>query len=218
MKKRDYKNLNKIKAVIFDVGGVFALKDINSKGVHYEIANSLKISLDTWIDSIDSILNNSIEGKLNYKETLLQISNKLSISEDYLEKVIKNVYKKIFKNNNYLFKQAAKLKKNGYKVAILSDQWAFSKEVLISKEFYQLFNPIILSCDVKIRKPNIKIYNLILNKLKLKPYETVFIDDRTWNLSTAEKIGMKTILFKSNKQLFEHPLWKTFFLKNKNDS
>ena len=95
---------------------------------------------------------------------------------------------------------ALKLKEEGYKIAILSDQWYLSKEAIIPKSFYRDFNPTIISCDVGMRKPNPKIYQYILKKLKLKPVQTIFIDNQEWNIKPAKNIGMNTILFKDSNQ------------------
>lgn len=203
MKKRD-----EIKAVIFDIGGVLQLGEKQRKfsnqshasGVHERAARKLKIDLDQYFDSIDSFYARSIEGKISKKELLKNLSFNLKTSEKKLEKLYFNLYKKKFKINKQLFKQATILKKQGYKVAILSDQWHLSKEAHYPKTFQKLFYPSIISCDVGIRKPHMGIYKLILKNLKLKPSETVFIDNQIWNIKPAEKLGMKTILFKNNEQ------------------
>ena len=65
------------------------------------------------------------------------------------------------------------------------------------------FDEVVVSCDVGIRKPNPKIYKMILKKLKLKGKSCIFIDNQKWNLIPAKKLGMKTILFKDNKQADE---------------
>jgi len=36
----------------------------------------------------------------------------------------------------------------------------------------------------------------------MKPEEAVFIDNRDWNIIPAKKLGMKTVLFRNNKQTF----------------
>ena len=68
------------------------------------------------------------------------------------------------------------------------------------EKYTKKFNAVIVSCDVGIRKPNPKIYKLVLKKLKLPAKNTVFIDNQKWNIKPAKKLGMNTILFKNNKQ------------------
>ena len=66
---------------------------------------------------------------------------------------------------------------------------------------YKWFDPEIFSCKVGARKPEAKIYEILLRKLELKPEEIVFIDDRKENIDAANQIGINGILFKNSKQL-----------------
>jgi len=212
----DFPKKNTIKAIIFDVGDVLALSRYSLKtydgktfhlGVHEDVAKKLKISLDQYFDSIDSIYANSIEGKISLQEALEAISKNFKISRTKLKQIYFNTYQKHFKQNKHLFGKAKLLKKRGYKIAILSDQWYLSKRVLMPKKLYAFFDVLVVSCDVGIRKPNPEIYELVLEKLKLKPDEAIFIDNQEWNLIPAQKLGMSAILFKDNKQLFSDDKW-----------
>lgn len=208
-------NLKKrwIKAVIFDVGGVLALGSDSKKlkgnrtfGVHQYMARKLNIPLDQWLDSIDSVYADAIEGKISKEKILKTISRNNHISMEEIERLFKIAYRKHFKQNKQLFKQAFKLKQLGYKIAILSDQWPVSEEALMPKKLYRQFD-VVVSCDVGARKPNQKIYKILLKKLKLPAKKCLFIDNQEWNLLPAKKLGFRTIPFKDNKQLFSNPLW-----------
>jgi len=200
-----------IKAIIFDMNGVLELGKYSEKklrghrllGVHNYISRKLKISIDQWFDAIDSTYAKSIEGTILEKKMLEIISKNVGITPKKLEKIVINAHKQHFKENKQLFKQAFRLKKQGYKIAILSDQWHLSKKALMPEKYIKKFDEVVVSCDVGVRKPNPKIYKMILKKLKLKPENCIFIDNQRWNLIPAKKLGMKTILFKNNKKLIE---------------
>jgi len=51
------------------------------------------------------------------------------------------------------------------------------------------------------RKPDPRIYWKVLRTIKLRPEETIFIDDMPRFVQAARKIGMKGIQFRSNAQL-----------------
>ena len=201
-----------IKAIIFDVGGVLVLgvKLKRSKydgmlhhtKIHEYISKKLKISLDQWFDAIDTTYAKTIEGKISRAKALKIIAKNTKVSVKKLEKIVLKAYRKNFKQNKQLFKKAFELKKQGYKIAVLSDQWYLSKEALMPSKLYKRFDEVVVSCDVGVRKPNPKIYKLILKKLKLPAKQTLFIDNQEWNNNPAKKLGMKTILYKNNKQLF----------------
>lgn len=213
--------LHRIKAIIFDVGGVLVLGKYSKPpydrhhtlGVHDYISKELNISLDQYFDSIDTTYALAIEGKLSNNKILKVFAKNLNSSIRNLKKIYILAYKKHFKQNKQLFEQVFKLKKYGYKVAVLSDQWCLSQKALMPKKLYKKFDEVIVSCKVKLRKPNPKIYQLILSKLKLKPQEILFIDNQNWNIKPAKKLGMKTILFKDNKHLFNEKLWRNLFEK-----
>ncbi len=197
-----------IKAIVFDVGGVFQLGRFSlfpfgrhrSVSVHKFMARRFHISLDQWFDSIDTAYARAIEGKISKREALSIMSKDLETSPVYLENLFVKAYRKYYKRNNLLFDTAFNLRKKGYKIAILSDQWPVSSEALILPEDSRKFNTSIVSCDVGMRKPNPSIYKLVLRKLKIRPSNSIFIDNQKWNVTSAKKLGMKTILFKNNKQ------------------
>jgi len=201
-----------IKAIIFDVGGVLALNKYpeeiykghaHNMSIHGFMAKKIGISVDQWFDSIDSTYPSAIEGKISEEKFISITSKNLNISPKKFTRLYIKAYRKFFKQNKQLFKQAFELKKQGYIISILSDQHYLSKKALMPERLYKKFNPIIISCEIGMRKPNIESYKLIIKKLKLKPIEILFIDNQEWNIKPAKKLGIKTILFKDNKQLFK---------------
>lgn len=216
------KGLKKIKAVIFDIGDVLALSKEPLKkyknrthhlGVHESVAKKLNISLDQYFDSIDMTYVKSIEGKISKEKVLKKISKNFRISKEKLIKIYFQAYNQEFKQNKELLKKAFELKKRGYKIAVLTDQWHLSKEALLPKKIYNRFEAVVVSCDSGTRKPNPESYKLILKRLKIHPKQSLFIDNQQWNILPAKKLGMKTILFKNNLQLFKNKTWKNLFEK-----
>ena len=54
-----------------------------------------------------------------------------------------------------------------------------------------------ISGDLKMKKPDPRIFQLTLEKLGCPPEECVYIDDRRYNLEAAQALGMDTVLFNS---------------------
>lgn len=192
-----------IKAVVFDVGGVLALHKNNSLSVHTSIAKKLHISVDQWFDAIDVTYTKSIYGRISEKKLLDIFSKNLNVGKEKIKKIVVDEYKKEFTQNKELYNFAFNLKKKGYKIAILSDQWHLSKRAVILPKYMKKFDVVILSCDIGMRKPSLKIFRYAIKKLRLKAHEIVFIDNQKWNIAPAKKLRMKTILYKNNKQLFK---------------
>lgn len=62
------------------------------------------------------------------------------------------------------------------------------------------FDHHIISSEVKLLKPDARIYQLALERAACQPGEAVFIDDRPENVEGAEALGIKGILFTSKVQ------------------
>jgi len=60
---------------------------------------------------------------------------------------------------------------------------------------WSMFDGIVISCRIRKVKPDIEIYQYLLNKFHLSANETVFIDDMDVNLEAASTLGIKTIKF-----------------------
>ncbi len=114
------------------------------------------------------------------------------------------ISKKIFWFNKDVLGLAIQLKKN-YKVGIISNIVKFFSMLPVNQHIYSSFdkNLVILSFQVKINKPKREIYEIFIKRTGFAPNEYLFIDDRKKNVSAAEKIGMKGIVFKNFKQLIK---------------
>ncbi len=190
-----------IKAIIFDVNGVLMLGE--GKSVHEYVSKKLHTDLESWFDSVEPYWTSIVKDESKTNFFLRKVSNTFNVSSSKINSLLKESFKKRFHPNKQLLKTLPKLGKK-YKTAILSDQTKFSYEVF--EKNYSLSKRVDLavwSQKEKIRKPDKKIFRLVLKRLKIPAKNCVFIDNRDWNLEPAKKLGMKTILFKTNKQLFK---------------
>lgn len=67
--------------------------------------------------------------------------------------------------------------------------------------FFQLFETILLSGDVKLVKPDPRIFQALLERIGRSASECLLIDDSEENISTARSLGFETIRFESPDQL-----------------
>lgn len=94
------------------------------------------------------------------------------------------------------------LKANGYNTYILSNFIEEAFEIIKKRyKFFSLFDGQIISGQEKVIKPELEIYQKLIDKYKLIPEECVFIDDIRSFLFRARKLNMKTILFTPNTDL-----------------
>jgi putative hydrolase of the HAD superfamily len=66
----------------------------------------------------------------------------------------------------------------------------------------EIFDVVVDSAFVGMRKPEPEIYELTLERLGdgIAPSDCLFIDDVEVNVDTARQLGMRTVLFQSNDQ------------------
>ncbi|MBI2676481.1 MAG: HAD-IA family hydrolase [Candidatus Yanofskybacteria bacterium] len=198
-----------IKALIFDVGGVLFLaksrKEKNLLSSFNEaclLLENFGIDVTSSKEKLTGIYKKSSGGDITREETLALMSTELGVTQTQLEEYFRRVYSDNSIENKELYGHILKFKKDGLKIGILSTQFHLSKDVLVPAKYYENFDALVISCDDKLKKPEEKSFILILRRLGVKPEETIFIDDKQENLDIAEKLGMKSVLFKNNKQFF----------------
>jgi 2-haloacid dehalogenase len=62
-------------------------------------------------------------------------------------------------------------------------------------EFLQWFRAIVLSAEVRLVKPDPRIFNYFCEKFSLRPEQIVYIDDLQHNVEAARTIGMRAMRF-----------------------
>ena len=71
---------------------------------------------------------------------------------------------------------------------------------MYAREIMELFDEVIESAKLGIRKPDPRIYRLMCEKLAVAPEECVYLDDLGGNLKPARAMGMTTIKVESAPQ------------------
>ncbi|MBS1266388.1 MAG: Pyrophosphatase PpaX [Candidatus Woesearchaeota archaeon] len=92
-------------------------------------------------------------------------------------------------------------KLSNYRLAALttiSKEWLEFKKKKFGLDKY--FELIVSSGQTKTKKPDPRIYEILLNKLNATAKECVFIDNNKELLLPAQELGMKTIHFTGQKE------------------
>lgn len=89
-----------------------------------------------------------------------------------------------------MYELIGELKKKGYGIYLLSN--ASSRQHIYWKgvRAAELFQDTLISADVRLVKPDHRIYRLMLDKFSINPAETVFIDDSIANINAAVEMGI----------------------------
>ncbi|SEO04729.1 HAD family phosphatase [Mucilaginibacter sp. OK283] len=101
-----------------------------------------------------------------------------------------------------IFKQLKE--SNKYKIYALTNWSAETFPFAQARfDFLNWFDGVVVSGTEKMRKPTPEFYQILLNRYHVNPAEAVFIDDNYRNVVAAEKMGIKSIHFKSAEELSE---------------
>ncbi|MFW9826267.1 MAG: HAD family hydrolase [Candidatus Thorarchaeota archaeon] len=189
-----------IRNIIFDLGNVllnfkpqkFLLKYIPDEEYVKEFTIKV-IGSNIWLD-----LDRGTISIKNAEKEFLKIFPKESTFIIWFFKRWMEMLTPIHKNIKILYD----LKTNGYKTYILSNYIIEAFNFVSKKyDFFSLFNGDIISSNVKMIKPEIEIYQKLIDKYNLVPEESVFIEDVPRFLLPARKLKIKTILFSENTDL-----------------
>lgn len=78
--------------------------------------------------------------------------------------------------------------------------WGTPERNAAVAEVMALFDDVIESSKVGIRKPDPRIYALACERMRVAPFEVVYLDDLGINLKPARELGMRTIKVTSEAQ------------------
>ena len=186
-----------IKNIIFDIGNVL---------VHFrplEVMAELGMNEDTVQAVADATIRSPLWCELDRgvipEETVIQMM-KQTAPDNYKDDV-QTFFDKgrhlLVKSFDYSEDWLKSLKEKGYQIFLLSNypQRFFEMHSKNNFTFMPYINGKIVSGYVKKIKPDIEIYNLLLDQYSLTPQECVFIDDVKENIEGAEKAGIHGIHF-----------------------
>lgn len=187
-----------IRAIIVDNAGVLINTDCDS--FYKKLA---KHSPYNW-----QYINRSIEdrnfhimekGDISVKEWFKRVCKKYKIKNLNYE-WLKREWPKIFFRNIPIEKFVRKNYKK-YNIWMLTNTNSVHYSYLKKKfTIYNFIKKKIISYHIGMAKADKNIYQYTLKKIKLKPEECLFIDNKKSNIETARKLGINTIWYKNYSQ------------------
>nr|MBA4405273.1 hypothetical protein [Nanoarchaeum sp.] len=185
-----------VKAVIFDVGGVYL------QGSFIDFVNKSYRVLgieDTFHADKEVVFDSDYNrGKIIAEECFRKYFG-VPISDNQMERIF-DLWTTTWKATDEMLDLVGRLKEN-YKLAILSNSDFVNSKKYTERGWYSHFDVLVLSHEEGILKPERRIYDITLGRLGLPASECVFIDDQEDALIPAREMGMQTILYKSTEQL-----------------
>ena len=198
----------KTKAVVFDAYGT--LFDVNSA------AEKCKDKIGTKWEAFANFWRTT---QLEYtwlRSLMKRHKNFWEITEDSLDKSMRvfdidkgmksellNLYK-ILSPYPEVKEVLENLKKKKFKLAILSNGTpALLNELVISSKLNNLFDDLFSIEEVKVYKPDARVYFMPVEKYNIHANEITFLSANTWDVSGGGNYGYNSIWVNRNNSIFD---------------
>ena len=197
--------LKKIRAVLFDFGGVFtdspfhAVHDFGEE-LRVEPVEITRIVFGSYEHDGDHPWHQLERGEItleNARNQILGLGQKLDLQIDIYE-----LFARMAGNNagadqrKPLVERVSSLRQEGYTTGIITNnvkEFGDGWRSLIPVD--ELFDFVVDSSSVGIRKPDPRIFQLALEQLgDISPGQVVFLDDYQANVDAARDLGLQAIL------------------------
>jgi putative hydrolase of the HAD superfamily len=91
-----------------------------------------------------------------------------------------------------------------YKTAILSNAGSDARRTFSEAfGFHRLVDEMIISAEVRVAKPDPRIFQIAVERLGVRPQDAVLLDDLLLNVHAARNFGLKAVHFQTTSQALE---------------
>jgi putative hydrolase of the HAD superfamily len=202
----------RIKAVVFDVGGV--LIDLHSEAAARELSEKYGLLPDTFArltrscfeSHARSITELAMIGQVGTSEYLEAFLAECRVKD--LQGLRANRLSVMGRERANVFGIVKQLKQAGVICCVLSNTIALHWEMLTSSRDYPsfgLFDHIFASYMIECAKPQETAFSFVTSTLNLRRAECLLVDDTIANVAGAKAAGWRAVLFSDAPQL-QHDL------------
>ncbi len=188
----------KIRAIILDYGGVI------SQPQNSQIIKNILQSLGQEYDGFQEVYRSQRarydSGQISGEEYWINVLRHYGLEPASFEiaRLIQEDVRSWMQINEAMVQFLTECRGRIRKLAMISnmttDSLAYIKEHF---QWLELFDELILSCEIGINKPDRQIYESCLRRLNMCPNECLFVDDSLENVAGAMELGMHAVQFKT---------------------
>ena len=189
-----------IEAIVFDMGGVFFKK---SETLRNRVFKEYRLSED-WLEEIKRLPSYHAykEGQISQDDFMSQVDALLTPGREPAQNLFRDL--SLARELNQRLVALTQRLGSRYRTAVLSNSDSFLEERLQYFGVWDLFEFVINSYRVRMRKPDPRIFHHLLYKIALEPEKILFIDDKASNVIVAQDLGMHGHVFSNNADLTRH--------------
>jgi glucose-1-phosphatase len=187
-----------IRAVFFDFGGVIQRTEFQAPRQHLAQRFGMEYA------DIDNIVFNSPTakqatiGEISVDEHWRAIARRLKVKNSE----IKAAEAEFFGGDviDWSIVEFLRSLRPRFKTGLISNAWSDMREYLVRKNIAGAFDHLVISAEVGMAKPDVRIYRLALEQAGVKANEAVFVDDVNINIEACQQVGMQFVLFQNPQE------------------
>jgi putative hydrolase of the HAD superfamily len=191
---------NRNKVVILDLGNVVVDWEVgrilDSLNLEIDELSLLKKELFSHQDWLDMD-----HGKLSETAVVSSVCERSPLTKDAIEVALlaaKNSLSPIAESISLM----QEISDNGIEMFCLSNMSCETYDHIKDNELFDMFSGIVISGVEGCMKPNEDIFHLTINRFRLEPMDTLFIDDSMSNIETAQRLGINGFHFKRSQNCY----------------
>lgn len=180
----------------------------------FEILNGFgaRISFRNYITIRDNVIRNRKIGHGSVRELIIEVC-KLICQQGYEKIIVKRLEPELNEARRNLFclfgdaEQTLSSLLISYDLGIIANQSMDILKILEDSKIERFFKVILISSEVKIRKPDLEIFRMAMNLVKRSPENCIMVGDRLdTDISPANKLGIKTIRITNSLFKLQEPM------------
>ena len=188
-----------IRAVFFDVGGVLLDMGNHDKRHEWDARLGLPREYLTRLVFNSAVFARAMTGEVPEEAVWKHVAETLGLSEEQLPQFQSDFWEGERLNTDLA--QFMLTLRPRYKVGIISNAGSGARSDVNRKfNLDRYADDAIYSAEVKLIKPDPRIYQLALAQLDVRADESVFVDDMLVNVEAAQALGMRGVQFKNTGQ------------------
>jgi epoxide hydrolase-like predicted phosphatase len=189
-----------IRAIIFDLGGVLL------RTTDFEPRERLAASLHMNRHQLEQFIfggesgDRAQRGEISAQQHWENLRRQIKYSPEEFSGLVSDFFAKD-EIDEALIDYVRGLRKT-YKTALLSNAWDDLRQVITEKwHFEETFDTMIISAEECVAKPDLRIFQLALDRLSVTADQAIFVDDMDRNVEGALQAGLHAIQFQTPQQL-----------------
>jgi epoxide hydrolase-like predicted phosphatase len=189
-----------IRAIIFDLGGVLL------RTTDFEPRERLAASLHMNRHQLEQFIfggesgDRAQRGEISAQQHWENLRRQIKYSPEEFSRLVSDFFAKD-EIDEALIDYVRGLRKT-YKTALLSNAWDDLRQVITEKwHFEDAFDTMIISAEECVAKPDLRIFQLALDRLGVTADQAIFVDDMDRNVEGALQAGLHAIQFQTPQQL-----------------